>query len=881
MNAENTQQKRSYHEFIQNLSSLSKEIKEDDSFTLLFDEIKKENKSIYNAVVDFNIVKFSIEHPYWDEDENKNKACEVISKECEKVEEAAQKLGDKAKRKLESEVREKLKGYIEGGVKEDGVKIYGNHVSITLEDNKKEFQISEFLNSDFCQKNGISGFSTLHSDGKSGMHGFVAEEEGRKIRHYVVTDGSYEMTLNWYVNGEKCTVTININADGSVERIGGHDVSEEQLRANKDVKIGNLYLYEVLAKGRWKEVNKPSFEAAIKKDVEKPIQENKAANTTQETGSQTPPPPPPRTSSLPPKKGSSYQDGAQKMEFDKYIQGNTLDLHKLDSINIPELLEFLNKERDIKQINLGWNSIDDEDAEKLFRQRGLVIMENRHEEENSQNKKTPPPLPLRTSSLPPKGNVVSEQTSAEPASHNQDNRQKDERYDNPTFTTFGYTASGEKETVAEEALQVKSAALAPPTQDVALKKVEGTFKSKDAKESGNNGNKPPLNDVASILEWRAEIEFLHSEDFDNEINSQEAKEKNERRQAARKESSEGRVYNLQSLFEENSQNKKTPPPPPLRTSSLPSKKGLSYKNDRQSELSSNAADIAQKQFIENVLEKIEKGSQYDTIRNWLKDKIEGKENNQNLDSLEEKLSKKYSQGNVVEKRENDDSKLLPPTSTGGNTDVEQSSNTQPQKNSRRNGKEPEEEERNFQKISEALESWKEKRRNAEQGDSNPSSPTQDSNEQSQVDPKQLKKSLMNAGQSNDTLLIEFTSKLDKETQKFPLRPVDQEKISEQTRERLLADGLLKDNSTDVKKVAERENADTNLTIDKNSNLHRLLEKDVARLKAGVIEEEREDTLVEHTNSHDRNRIALANRNRKLLWTEHIKQQQERDKGVSI
>ncbi|MGL9703118.1 hypothetical protein [Wolbachia endosymbiont of Cimex lectularius] len=67
--------------------------------------------------------------------------------------------------------------------------------------------------------------------------------------------------------------------------------------------------------------------------------------------------------------------------------------------------------------------------------------------------------------------------------------------------------------------------------------------------------------MTSILERRAEIEFLHSEDFDNEINSQEAKEKRERRQAARKESSEGRVYNLQSLFEENSQNKKTPPPP--------------------------------------------------------------------------------------------------------------------------------------------------------------------------------------------------------------------------------------------------------------------------------------------------------------------------------
>ncbi|MFP3020636.1 MAG: hypothetical protein ACEY3F_04810 [Wolbachia sp.] len=32
-----------------------------------------------------------------------------------------------------------------------------------------------------------------------------------------------------------------------------------------------------------------------------------------------------------------FKDDGQKMEFNKYIQGNTLDLHKLDSINIPSM----------------------------------------------------------------------------------------------------------------------------------------------------------------------------------------------------------------------------------------------------------------------------------------------------------------------------------------------------------------------------------------------------------------------------------------------------------------------------------------------------------------------------------------------------------------
>ncbi|MDG7052856.1 MAG: hypothetical protein LKM45_03125 [Wolbachia endosymbiont of Alcedoecus sp.] len=659
MNAENIQQEHIYNERIQ-------------EFFPLFDEAKKENDPIYNARVGFNTVKFLIEHPNWNEDENKNKAYEFILQECDKTK--------KARKELEREVQKRLKDYIEGGVKEDGVKIYGNHASITLEDNKKEFKISEFLNSDFCQKNGISGFSTLHSDGKSGMHGFIAEEEGRKIRHYTVTDGSYEMTLNWYVNGEKCTIKINIDKDG-VDLIERNGVTDAQLQANKDVKIGGLFLHQIQfrekGKGQANEMQKDSqsFETTTRIYVSRDI-------------------------------------GVQATHMNRGV-GSRTTISRSDS-----------------ESDLGYES----------------------QEESSQNKRTPPLLPPRTSSL--KKDVFDEKgksASIRSMGQNQDSRQKDERYDSPTFTTFGYTASGEKETVVEEALQVKSATLAPLTQDVALKKVAGAFKSEGAKKPGNTGDKPPLNDVASILAKRAEAEFLRSEDFDNEINSQEAKEKRERRQAARKESSEGQ-YNLQSLFEGSSQNKKTTLPVPPRTNSL--KKNVFDEqgensstqsvNQGQNKLSSNATDMAQKQFIEKVLEKIEKGSQYNPVHNWPKDKIEGKEKNQNLDVLEEKLSQKSGQGNVIEKRENDDGKPLPPTSIGENMHV---GDTQLQKGSYRGGQEPEEEESNFQKISKAFEEWKENRRNARQSNSSFSSPIHASHDESQVNHKHLKASLMNVEQA--------------------------------------------------------------------------------------------------------------------------------------
>lgn len=117
-----------------------------------------------------------------------------------------------------------------------------------MEANKNKFKVSEFLNSNFYQDNGILGFSTLHSNGKNGMHGFVSEEE---IRYYVVTDSAYEMTLNWCdEDGKKCTIIINIDANHRTYR--RNRVTDDQLKANKDVKIGNLFLYQIKLRNKEK-----------------------------------------------------------------------------------------------------------------------------------------------------------------------------------------------------------------------------------------------------------------------------------------------------------------------------------------------------------------------------------------------------------------------------------------------------------------------------------------------------------------------------------------------------------------------------------------------------------------------------------------------------
>ncbi|WP_264377763.1 coiled-coil domain-containing protein [Wolbachia endosymbiont (group B) of Philonthus cognatus] len=223
------EQKDDYHDFIQR-------------FLFLLGKIKEKNKSIHTAVASFHILSFLIKY---NANFNKDEVYKAVIQDFNNVKEARLELQDKAKKVLN--------GYIESGV--ETVSIYGSCAEVKLGANKNKFKVSEFLNSNFCQDNGISGFSTLHSNGKNGMHGFVSEEG---IRHYVVTDGAYEMTLNWCdEDGKKCTIIINIDANG-IELIERNRVTDDQLKANKDVKIGNLFLYQIKFRNKEKGNHKSS-----------------------------------------------------------------------------------------------------------------------------------------------------------------------------------------------------------------------------------------------------------------------------------------------------------------------------------------------------------------------------------------------------------------------------------------------------------------------------------------------------------------------------------------------------------------------------------------------------------------------------------------------
>ncbi len=52
------------------------------------------------------------------------------------------------------------------------------------------------------------------------------------------------------------------------------------------------------------------------------------------------------------------------IEFNRYIRGKTLDLHELDNVDTTELLDFIKQKMEIKVLNLGRNSINDEYEKK-------------------------------------------------------------------------------------------------------------------------------------------------------------------------------------------------------------------------------------------------------------------------------------------------------------------------------------------------------------------------------------------------------------------------------------------------------------------------------------------------------------------------------------
>lgn len=123
-------------------------------------------------------------------------------------------------------------------------------IRIVLGDNKKAIVMKDLLSGDTCKKYGVKTVTLCLPD-KRNTRGIRCQIDEHETRIYEVANGSYDMTLNWYVEGKEYKMKINISDDGSIKLIESNGVTWEQLAAHKEVKVGRQYeakpLYEALS----------------------------------------------------------------------------------------------------------------------------------------------------------------------------------------------------------------------------------------------------------------------------------------------------------------------------------------------------------------------------------------------------------------------------------------------------------------------------------------------------------------------------------------------------------------------------------------------------------------------------------------------------------
>lgn len=121
---------------------------------------------------------------------------------------------------------------------------------VVLNDNEKEVNIMKLLSGNACKKYNVKTITSCHPN-KNKTRGLCCYINDNGERVYEVINGSYDITLSWYVEDNKCKIKININDDGTIKILEGNGITQKQLLANKEVKVGKKCeakpLHEALA----------------------------------------------------------------------------------------------------------------------------------------------------------------------------------------------------------------------------------------------------------------------------------------------------------------------------------------------------------------------------------------------------------------------------------------------------------------------------------------------------------------------------------------------------------------------------------------------------------------------------------------------------------
>ncbi|MGL9726095.1 MAG: hypothetical protein ACR5KV_05665 [Wolbachia sp.] len=116
--------------------------------------------------------------------------------------------------------------------------------------NKEGVDIAKLLSGNTCEKYDVRTitFCYPNQEKKRGACCYINDD---RERVYEMISELYEMTLQWYVDGRECKIKVKIDGKNGVTLLESNGVTKEELRANKEVKIGKRRelksLYEALA----------------------------------------------------------------------------------------------------------------------------------------------------------------------------------------------------------------------------------------------------------------------------------------------------------------------------------------------------------------------------------------------------------------------------------------------------------------------------------------------------------------------------------------------------------------------------------------------------------------------------------------------------------
>lgn len=152
-------------------------------------------------------------------------------------------------------------GEIPEKVKKEVGKLY-NHIikSIDIEESKDKYNciiptlkilpkkndkinVRDLLENDICKEYDFSAVNICHEDGTRGLRLIICEDaDGNECRLYRVISQTYDMDLNWFVEGKECKMKISISDDGSVKILQRNGVTDEEIRAHQCVFLGGKEL---------------------------------------------------------------------------------------------------------------------------------------------------------------------------------------------------------------------------------------------------------------------------------------------------------------------------------------------------------------------------------------------------------------------------------------------------------------------------------------------------------------------------------------------------------------------------------------------------------------------------------------------------------------